>query len=180
MLTVSLAEENARLYERERGIAETLQQSLLSVPADLDGVQLGHFYGSATENTRVGGDFFDVFELADRLVAFTIGDVSGKGLEAASLTALAKNGLRAHAVEGDYPADAMRKTNDVLQRFTPTETFVTVFFAVLDTDSRVLSYANAGHPPPLLVGAQGVSELRGRGALLGAFPALSTTRSGCN
>ncbi|HZD59775.1 MAG TPA: PAS domain S-box protein, partial [Anaerolineae bacterium] len=79
-VSVSLALENARLYEAERNIADTLQEALLIMPEQIEGVSYGHLYRSSTETARIGGDFYDIFELEHGKVGIVIGDVSGKGI----------------------------------------------------------------------------------------------------
>ena len=169
----ALTIENARYYEREHNIAETLQLALLSVSTDVEGLDVGHFYGSATLETLVGGDFYDLFEIAPGHVAFSIGDVSGKGLNAAAVTALVKNTLRAYAVDGAPPHVVVDKTNEVVSQFTPSDSFVTAVFGVLDVARGSLTYCTAGHPPPAVVGLAGVRELLTSGPVLGAFGGLN-------
>jgi GAF domain-containing protein len=169
-VTVSLAMENERLYAQEHRIAGTLQQSMLWVPEELEGVELGHKYESATEEALVGGDFYDIFEVDERRVALVIGDVSGKGLEASAMTSLAKDSIRAHIVDGLAPGDVLAKTSEVVFRFSGPETFVTGFAGLLDRRTGALEYSMAGHPPPIIVspGAEARSLPPGD-PLLGAF-----------
>ena len=164
-----LAMDNARHYEREHQIADTLQHALLTVTTDMPGLEVGHFYGSATVDTLVGGDFYDVFETSPGVVAFSIGDVSGKGLAAAAVTALVKNAMRAHAIDGDGPDAVARKTNELVVRFSTNETFVTAVFGVLDTATRKLTVCTAGHPAPVVVGSRGARTLQTGGPILGGF-----------
>jgi PAS domain S-box-containing protein len=96
---MSLALTNARLYERERRIADRLQGALLALPEEIAGVEFAHAYHAASDAARVGGDFYDIFELDQDCVGVTVGDVAGKGLDAAVLTSLVKNTVRAHAHE---------------------------------------------------------------------------------
>jgi GAF domain-containing protein len=96
---MSLALTNARLYERERRIADRLQGALLALPEEIAGVEFAHAYHAASDAARVGGDFYDIFELDQECVGVTVGDVAGKGLDAAVLTSLVKNTVRAHAHE---------------------------------------------------------------------------------
>ena len=167
---MSLALENARLYQTERGISETLQETLLVVPHRIKGVNFSRLYRAATTSARVGGDFIDVFQLSGRRVAFALGDVSGKGLQAATLTATARNTLRAHAVDNLPPSVVAAKTNELLRLFTSTETFVTALFGVLDTRTGKLTYVNAGHPPGFIVSPNGrIHHLKGVDPVLGAF-----------
>jgi len=148
--SVSLALENARLYSVEHNIAHTLQEALLTLPEHVEGIDLGYLYRSATESAEVGGDFFDIFELEHDRVGLVIGDVSGKGLEAATLTSLVKSAIKAYAYQGDSPATTFKKTSLLLSRTTPSAIFVTLFFAVLDRNSGGLQYCAAGHPPPII------------------------------
>jgi len=163
--------ENARLYESERSVAETLQTSLLSMPDSVPGVRYAHAYHSASEAARVGGDFYDIFEIEHDLVGLTIGDVAGKGLPSAVLTSLVKNTIRAHAVErGKTPAAIMRLTNGIAYRETDGETFVTAIFATLDCETGRLCYCNAGHTTGAVVGSEReVRKLRSNSTILGAF-----------
>lgn len=166
----AMAIENARLYEREHGIAETLQNALLTAKSQVEGLALGSFYASATLETLVGGDFYDVFETSPGCVALSIGDVSGKGLEAAAVTALVKNTLRAHAIDGDSPRVILAKTSEVVERFTPPEAFASAVLGALDVATGEFVFSTAGHLPPLLVGSGQVRPLISDGPLLGAFP----------
>src|SRR3990172_6829386 len=109
--SVSLAIENARLYAAERKVAETLQEAFLNMPRQIAGLEFGHIYRSATETARVGGDFYDLFELEPDRVGVLIGDVAGKGLEAAALTSVIKSTVKAYAFENFFPASILAKTN---------------------------------------------------------------------
>jgi len=170
--SISLALENARLYSAERSIADTLQEALVTMPKKLEGVNFGHLYRSATEATKVGGDFYDLFELEHDKVGIVIGDISGKGIEAATLTAFVKNTLRAYALEGYSPALVMTKTNNASVGVMSPSTFVTVFLGILDTQTGRLIYCSAGHPPAILKGrASGeVALLSAHSPIIGAFP----------
>jgi len=152
---IAVAIQNARLYHAERRIAERLQESMLTVPDRVDGLEFAHFYRSATETAKVGGDFYDVFETEPGRVGVLIGDVAGKGIEAAVVTSLVKNTIRAEAYENRCPGDVLTHANDILRRQLEAEVFVTAFFGLLDTATGQLSYASAGHPAPLLRRARG-------------------------
>ncbi|NTW28932.1 MAG: GAF domain-containing protein [Coriobacteriia bacterium] len=166
--------QNALLYQTEHHIAETLQHALLEVPEHILGLEHGELYRSATETAHVGGDFYDLFEIDRGRIGVAIGDVSGKGLDAASLTATVRNTLRVHALEGLAPSTVVRKTNDLLIRFTPIEVFVTLFFGILDTRTGALSYVVAGHPAPLVMHGSGdVDELAGGSPIVGAFEGIA-------
>ena len=169
-----LAMENSRLHEAEHRIAETLQEAILAVPNDVLAVDYHVRYVSATEHARVGGDFYDLFQIDERSVGVVVGDVSGKGVEAASLTAMVRNVIRATALDCVTPAAVMAKTNDVVEHFTENETFVTAFFASLDTKTGRLRFVGAGHPPLMIRRSGGLTEaLPSSSPLLGAFPHIA-------
>jgi PAS domain S-box-containing protein len=153
---------------REHATVETLQRSLLPrrLPA-IPGVELGACYRPATPQSRVGGDFYDVFPLTDSTWALLIGDVSGKGSAAAALSALARYTVRADALREPDPARVLKLLNDALVR--EGGDFCTAVLATLDlqTGTPALTVASAGHPPPLLVRDGSARELTGPGLLLG-------------
>jgi len=168
--SVSLALENARLYGVQRHIADTLQESLLVMPEKIEGVEYGYLYRSATEEAKVGGDFYDIFELEHGKVGIVIGDVSGSGIEATSLTIVVKNTIKANAYGFGTPALIMAKTNDLARRVTPAGSFITCFFGVLDIKTGELSYCSAGHPPAIIKRETGgVDLLAKHSPVIGAF-----------
>jgi PAS domain S-box-containing protein len=173
---VAVVLENARLYEVEHKIAETLQETLVVLPSDVPGVEFARAYLSATYQPGwVGGDFVDLFHIDQHEIGVVIGDVSGKGTEAAVMNSLVRNTLRAYALDGFSPGQICEKTNSVTHRFTDTEAFVTLFFGILDTRTGSLRYTAAGHPPALIVyGSGAVSELPVSGnAMIGAFEQIA-------
>ena len=113
----AIAIENARLYQERTRTAQTLQRALLPphLP-EIPGVELAATYRAAGEGNEVGGDFYDVFAQADGSYALVIGDVCGKGPQAAAVTALARYTLRAHAVAGLRPSYQLARLNDALLR----------------------------------------------------------------
>jgi PAS domain S-box-containing protein len=170
----ALAIDNARLFETTRHIARTLQQSLLprSLP-EIPGVQIAGRYLAAAEGQEVGGDFFDAFAIGGNRWGVGIGDVCGKGPEAAALTALARYTFRALGDRG--PATVLQSLNDALLREadrTPGS-FLTAVFAVAqrEDDRLELEVAVGGHPPPLVLHDDGSAEqIAARGPLLGLSP----------
>lgn len=167
---ISLAMENVRLYHAEHEIAETLQEAMLTMPDSLPGVSFGHLYESATEATRVGGDFYDLFELEHGRIGIVIGDVAGKGLGAAALTGLVKSSIKAYAFEGMFPAGVMAKTNNVITRTTSGAVLVTALFAILDKAGGQLTYCCAGHLPAMVQKLDGtVIELEPGAPVIGVF-----------
>src|SRR5690606_12476372 len=134
--------------EREHNIAESLQASLMgTVPERIDGLEFECLYRAALDEARVGGDFFDVFELPSDRIGIAIGDVSGKGLKAATQVAVAKYSLRAWAHECSSAACMMERVNKVIARDSESDSFTSIFAAVMDVKTGELDYANAGHAP---------------------------------
>ena len=166
----NLALENARLFERERGIADTLQQALLSEPESGEALESAVVYRPASDSANVGGDFYDVFVLDDGRVCFTVGDVSGKGLDAARLTSVLHDGIRAFAYEECDPAAVMSRVNNLVHRMSLVEQFATAVFGILDPATGDVEYCFAGHPHPVVVGQDGARLLEGRHSpILGGF-----------
>jgi serine phosphatase RsbU (regulator of sigma subunit) len=177
---LTLANENARLYDEQRHIAETLQLSLL--PQVLEPPPGGHVtarYWPAGEASLIGGDFYDAFRVdADRW-GVVIGDVCGKGIDAAAITGLVRHTVRAAARNATSPADVLRDVHRALSDHQPS-TFCTVCFFYVNVDhdgSQSLTIALGGHPAPVLRRADGaVREIGVAGSLLGIFePVLTDT-----
>ncbi len=150
-MSLSLALENARAYQAEHEVARTLQAAFHGVPPEIEGLEIGHLYHSGSMGLRVGGDFYDVMRLSDATVGLFIGDVSGHGLRATTMTSLVKNSMRAEALRMAAPSQAMARTNHLMLRERANDMYASAFFGVLETDSGRLSYCSAGHPPPILV-----------------------------
>src|SRR5215218_5573125 len=170
------AQERERI-EQELRVARLIQQTLLPkhVP-DLEGYQLAAYYQPARE---VGGDFYDFLELDEGHLGLVVGDVTDKGVPAALVMATTRTMLRASAQRLDSPAEVLRQVNDVIVRDIPPNMFITCLYAILDTRSGKLRYANAGHDLPYLrhKGRPGdTTELRATGMPLGLCPACSTRR----
>ncbi|WCB97083.1 hypothetical protein DSM104299_05855 [Baekduia alba] len=183
----AVAIENARLYaeaqreiearnrafaDRDR-VARVLQESLLptALPV-IPGIELAARYRACSDG--IGGDFYDVFALPGDRWGVVIGDVCGKGAEAASLTALARHTVRTAAMLHAQPAQVLRVLNEALLEHDPTGSrFCTAIFGLLDASDHAritLTLARAGHPPPIVSNAQGVMPVRaGGGRVLGAF-----------
>jgi PAS domain S-box-containing protein len=161
------------LGERSR-VAAALQTSL--VPAylpEIASVELASRYEPAGNGGEIGGDFFDVFPLEQDVWGVVMGDVSGKGAEAAAVTALIRYTLRALADPAVPPSRTLRRLNTQLLRATPDERFCTLVYAVLrlgESGAVQLTVSLAGHHPPLLQRPSGVVEPVGRlGTALGLF-----------
>jgi serine phosphatase RsbU (regulator of sigma subunit)/anti-sigma regulatory factor (Ser/Thr protein kinase) len=168
----AVAIENAQLYASQRGVAETLQQSLLpeSLP-DIPGLVTAARYLPGGPGVEVGGDWYDVFALPTGEVALAMGDVVGHGVPAASLMGQLRNALRAVALEGHGPAVLMTRLNGLLAEFGTSDQMATLLFALYDSEQASLTMVNAGHPPPLMVSPDGsVAFLEhGAGVPLGAM-----------
>jgi PAS domain S-box-containing protein len=170
----SLAAENEQLYRQQLDIADSLQLALLNLPAEIGRLTLGHVYHSATEAARVGGDFYDVFEIKDPQIAVMIGDVAGHGIQAARTALLVKDVVHAFTHQSPRPRDVLRRTNKMLVEKEFPGFFVTLFLAVLNSDTGDLQYASAGHPATLLRRAAGAVEmLESAAPPLGIYPDAS-------
>ena len=146
----SVALVSAESFAKEHVVAEALQTALLPEIPDRDDVEVGLLYRSSGKYGRVGGDFYDFIELGEHRIAIAVGDVCGKGLEAATYTAMIKYMLRAYLGEGMSPDRCLTKLNLALQDQLPLEKFITAGLAIVDTDAQVITYSSAGHPPPLI------------------------------
>ena len=158
-------------------LAETLQQSLLPphLP-EIPGVEIAAHYEAARYGSDVGGDFYDVFESARNDWSIVIGDVCGKGPEAASLAALVRHTTRAAAIQSRRPRLVLDLVNEVVRRHSE-ERFCTAAYVRLrrDGNGARLIVSCAGHPLPFVVGAGGdVESVPARGRVLGPFPELAS------
>jgi len=147
----------AQLVTHQRGVAETLQQSLLPdrLPA-LAGTQLAARYLPSGTGVDVGGDWYDVIALPGGDVGLVMGDVVGHDLRAAAVMGQVRNALRAYALEGLSPATVMERLNDFVRQVDPDE-MATCVFAVFSPEVSTLLVSNAGHYPPLLIDPDGRS-----------------------
>lgn len=144
-------EAGERARSRDKRIAEALQLGMRNELQHVDGIRAQSRYSSATEAAYVGGDFYDLVALPGRRACVIMGDVSGKGVEAASVSSAVKTALGAYAWEGLRPARMVGLLNDFLLGFSRVETFATLFVGIVDLDEGILAYCSAGHPPALLV-----------------------------
>ncbi len=150
-----VAEENRRLYAEQRGIAQTLQHALLPerLP-DLGKLQASVRYIPGVAGIDVGGDWYDVAALDDRRVFIAVGDVSGRGLRAATTMASLRYASLAYAVQGDPPATVLRKLSG-LASIEERGDFASMLCGVIDLDRQQMTLASAGHLAPLLVNGSG-------------------------
>ena len=166
----ALALENARLYERERTIAATLQRALLpgTLPV-VDGLHFFASYSPASEESLIGGDWYDAFRAADGRIVISIGDVVGHGLAAATVMATLRQAIRGFAVEDVRPGAILEHLNRVLLA-EGNERLATALVASIDPQTLDLRIASAGHYGPALVPSGGGEPLYldTPGILLGA------------
>jgi PAS domain S-box-containing protein len=163
----TVAIENSRLYSERSSIARTLQQSLLpdQLP-EIPGYELASIYLPAMETSLVGGDFYDVWSVGEDWM-IVIGDVTGKGIEAAALTALVRHTVRTASEFVASPAQLLAFVDSTLKK-RPTLSVCTAL--CLRLRGETVTLAAGGHPLPLCVGADGVTEVGQYGPLLGALP----------
>ena len=152
--------EHAQLFDaldREHRSAVALQRSLLpdTLPMLGDAEAAARYLPARDE---VGGDWYDVLDLPGNRVGLAIGDVAGHGIRAAALMGQLRTGLRSYALEGHGPADVLRLLDTLLQTIRERG-MATVAYAVVDQDNAEVTIACAGHPPPVLVTADGESRL---------------------
>ncbi len=171
----AVAIENARLYratlekaelDQEMRIAAEIQQALLPRAAPT----AKYFEASAVMEAcrSIGGDFFDYVDFPDGSFGFALGDVAGKGPPAALLAAMLQGMLSAQAYMAHGPAETIARVNQALFRRAVEARFVTLLYGVLRPDGH-LTYCNAGHNPPFLVGSSGVHRLETGGLIVGLF-----------
>jgi serine phosphatase RsbU (regulator of sigma subunit) len=146
-----LAQENADLYATQRSVALTLQHSLLleDLPV-VAGAEIGARYVSGVEGIDVGGDWYDVVALDDASLLLAVGDVSGRGLRAATTMASLRFAIRAYAAQHDSPGTILTKLSELVNIGRDGQ-FATTLCAVIDLRNQTLTCANAGHPEPLLI-----------------------------
>ncbi|MEA2421793.1 MAG: hypothetical protein QOF55_892 [Thermoleophilaceae bacterium] len=169
---LAVALDHSRQYQREHAVAETLQRSLLpeQIP-DVPGATLASRYVPGAPDVDVGGDWYDVIPLASGRVGLAMGDVVSRGVRAASVMGQLRNALRAYALDGRGPGAVLERLDGLLRTLDQRE-MATLAYMVLDPVALSYTLASAGHPPPLLLAADGGVDLieEGRGPPLGAVP----------
>ncbi|MET0449570.1 MAG: SpoIIE family protein phosphatase [Aeromicrobium sp.] len=196
MRTVVFEARDRRRYEKEllrarrgaeeaeakaRRLAQTLQQTFIPATLpDIDGVEIAGAYRPAGDGSEVGGDFYDVFQLQSGEWIVAVGDVCGKGVEAAVVTSFVRHSLRALAVQHDDPSQMIRALNSAMLAHE-SDRFCTlaVLRLLKEDDDWLVTISSGGHPLPLLVTADGeVSEIGAAGSLVGVLtqPRLDDAR----
>ena len=155
--------------EQRREVVTALQSMILpDMLAEAPGYDLGGLYKPARYEEEVGGDLYDFYRIREGLYGLLIGDVMGKGKEAAASTALLRYSVRAFSSSGMQPAELLSRLNDMIEtQRLPFQT-ATLFVGLLDAHTGLLRYASAGHEPPMLVRAHGQeATLEATGPILG-------------
>lgn len=169
----ALSIDNARLFADRTHVARVLQASLLppELP-DVPGASVAARYRAAVAGSDIGGDFYDVFQTAGDRWSVVLGDVSGKGTDAAVLTGLARHTLRAAAIGAESPVEVLSALNHAVLAPEYGERFVTLAYAQMEIGdgSAELVVSTAGHPNPLIVRSDGrVEALTEVGGIVGLF-----------
>jgi anti-sigma regulatory factor (Ser/Thr protein kinase) len=152
---MALAVDRARLHDETRHIAETLQRRLLPdrLP-QIPGIELAARYLPGGPGAEVGGDWYDALFHGDGRVGLVMGDVVGRGIDAASLMGQLRTAFRAYAIEEPSPARVLRRLNGVFSQFGPDQ-MATLVLLLFDPESSSVCVCSAGHPPPLIVAPDG-------------------------
>ncbi|MFE5189661.1 PP2C family protein-serine/threonine phosphatase [Streptomyces sp. NPDC056628] len=164
----SIALENARRFEHNRDIAETLQRALLTDLPTTPGLSLAARYLPATRGLNIGGDWYDAFFQPDGSLITVVGDVTGHGLHAAVMMSQLRTALRAYAVDGSSPGQLLTRLHEFLHRLR-MDLYATAVIARFHPHDDTFTWAAAGHPPPVLRAPDGeVLTLDAKpGAMLG-------------
>lgn len=172
----TLEGEQERLAERERNIAHSLQAALTpGIPDHVPGLALARYYEAALEEAGVGGDFYDVFPVDKDCTGLVVGDLSGKGLAAASQVATVRNMLRYALYRSRTIAGALQSLNSLLVEQDLLSGFATLFVGAYDGAAGTLTYVNCGQEPALLrrAGTGLVEHLAPTAPVLGAFTGMA-------
>ena len=166
--------ENAGLYQERDYVARVLQQGLMppTLP-DIPEVEIAALFMPAELGHQICGDFYDVFEITDDRWAAVVGDVCGKGVEAATLTGMARHTLRAVTDPTEQPSEALEALNRALLRESLDGRFLTaaLLYVEPDDEGARVTIASAGHPlPQLLTASGGTRRVGEHGTLLGVIP----------
>jgi GAF domain-containing protein/anti-sigma regulatory factor (Ser/Thr protein kinase) len=150
-----VALSNATRFQREHVVAEVLQRAVLpdSLPA-VDGLRLDAEYRAGVAGSYAGGDWYDVFELGNDSIFFSVGDVMGKGAPAAALMGQVRSAIRAYAVSGQSPTQVLSSLDRLFNTLVEDRVVTAVVGTITPSTGRVV-LSNAGHPPPLVVRADG-------------------------
>ncbi len=170
----AVAVENSRLFEEGRRVADILQRSLLppTLP-EIPGIEVAGMFRVAMDSAMIGGDFYDVFTSGAGSWVAGLGDIMGKGAPAAAVMGVARQTIRAAALAQQGPTQILRTVNESLLQQTEPERFATIACARVRPrgDRSRVTVACGGHPPPLVLRADGaVEEIVCSGTVIGVLP----------
>jgi sigma-B regulation protein RsbU (phosphoserine phosphatase) len=167
------AQKKLEGLEKDLAAANQIQQFILPsvfppFPEDSD---LLDIYASMEAAKDIGGDFYDFFRIDDDHIALVIGDVCGKGIPAALFMAVSRTFIRSVGMQYEHVGECMTNVNRLLASSSVEYMFVTVFYAIYDIRTGLLTYCNCGHNPPYLLHANGTTEVlpRKKNPMVGAF-----------
>lgn len=164
---ISVGIERADTLERERRISTTLQRALLpTLIPQPRGIHLDAVYSPATGEGEIGGDWYDAVELNDGSLVVSVGDVTGRGIQAAAIMSKVRHAMGMTPLHESDPARILDGAEWFLRKRYP-EAIVTAFVGVISPDRKTLRYANAGHPPPVLRRGGELSDLEAQGLPIG-------------
>jgi PAS domain S-box-containing protein len=176
---VGMAVDNVRLYAREHRLAETLQRSMLPEQAEVTGLDVWTYYAPSSGHAQVGGDWYDVLEVAPDVVVLVIGDVVGHDVEAAAVMGQLRSVVRAAALDGEDPGAVLERVDQLVggSRVARAASLVLALMTRA-VDGWTVRWSRAGHLPPLVASSGGVSALTdGAGAMIGYGTAARTSGS---
>ncbi|WP_125772854.1 SpoIIE family protein phosphatase [Antribacter gilvus] len=163
--------DNARMYAREHRLAETLQRAMLPEQADVAGLDVWTYYAPNAEHAQVGGDWYDVLQIAPELVGIVIGDVVGHDVEAAATMGQLRSVVRSYAFELSRPGEVLQRVDQLVAGMGIPRSASMVYAALRREEEEgrwTIQYSRAGHLPPLLLRDGEIIRLDdGGGALIG-------------
>jgi len=167
---VGMAVENARLYEREHRLAETLQRAMLPEQAEVQGLDVWTYYAPASGHAQVGGDWYDVLQLSPDVVAVVIGDVVGHDVEAAAAMGQLRSVVRSYVYEKEDPALVLDRVDQIVTGMRiPRSASLVLATLRRQGDGWAVRYSRAGHLPPLVLRGEHAERLSAAGGGLIGF-----------
>jgi anti-sigma regulatory factor (Ser/Thr protein kinase) len=167
---VGLVIDNARLYDREHRLAETLQRAMLPEQAEVDGLDVWTYYAPNSENAQVGGDWYDVLQVSTDVVGVVIGDVVGHDVEAAASMGQLRSVVRSYIFDITTPGPVLERVDQLVAGMrVPRPAGLVLSTLTRSEDRWRLEYSRAGHLPALLVRAGHVTPLDAAGGPLIGF-----------
>lgn len=176
---VGMAVENTRLYEREHRLAETLQRAMLPEQAEIRDLDVWTYYAPSSGHAQVGGDWYDVLQVAPDVVSVVIGDVVGHDVEAAAAMGQLRSVVRSYMYESEDPATVLDRVDQLVGGMRiPRSASLVLATLTRAGEEWAVRYSRAGHLPPLLLRADGAVRLDEAGGALIGFAATPRTTAG--